>query len=108
MASVRFVLSALGIAFAALIIWAVQTGDFAGEGAWLISNPWGIVSLADLYLGFIISATVIALTEGPRAALLWIAPLPFLGNVWTIVWLILRLPLLRQKLSGPLGNFTSF
>jgi hypothetical protein len=104
MGAVRIGFSALGLAFAALIVWAAQTGNFRIEGAWLISNPWGIVSLADLYLGFLISAAIIALSEKPKTALLWIAPLPFLGNVWTVAWLVWRLPALRRRLAGAAEN----
>ena len=100
MALFRFLLLLLALAFAALIIWASLTGDFRAEGAWLTSHAWGIVSLADLYIGFLISAVVIARFEKPKIAALWIIPLPFLGNVWTLVWLAIRLPALSALLSG--------
>ena len=100
MQQLRIGMGLLGLALAALIVWAISTGDFRAEGAWLTSNPWGIVSLADLYLGFLISATIICLVEKPFNAVLWIIPLPVLGNVWTIVWLIYRLPLLRRSMQS--------
>ncbi|MEN0002458.1 MAG: hypothetical protein AAF940_16405 [Pseudomonadota bacterium] len=99
MAILRFILAILGIAFAALIVWAVMVGDFWAEGGWLTSNPWGIVSLADLYLGFLLAAVIIAFAERTWAALFWIAPIPFLGNVWVVIWFVLRLPMLRQRLA---------
>ena len=99
MALSRTLLLVLSLAFAALIVRAVISGDFRAEGAWLVSHAWGIVSLADLYIGFLISAIVIAFFEKPKAAALWIIPIPLLGNVWTLIWLALRLPKLRARLS---------
>jgi hypothetical protein len=100
MALLRILLLLLALAFAALIVWASLKGDFRAEGAWLTSHAWGIVSLADLYIGFLISAVVIALFEKPKIAAMWIIPLPFLGNLWTLVWLAVRLPELRLLLSS--------
>ena len=103
MALSRILLLLLSLAFAGLIVWAVTTGDFRAEGAWLVSHAWGIVSLADLYIGFLICAVIIALFEKPKAAALWIIPIPFLGNVWTLVWLAHRLPALRSALGQKAG-----
>lgn len=99
MVLIRLVLAIGGAALAALIIWAMATGDFWAEGNWLTSNPWGIVSLADLYLGLLISAVLIALVERPRWAVFWIIPLPLLGNVWTVIWLVSRLGMLFRRLD---------
>jgi hypothetical protein len=96
----RFIFAAGAIAFGALIIWAIYAGDFSAEGAWLVSHPWGIVSLSDLYLGFALTAVVIAGFERPRAAVLWIIPLPFLGNLWALVWFALRFPALWRRLRA--------
>jgi hypothetical protein len=101
MAIFRSLLVIFSAAFAAMIYWAVQTGEFWAEGSWLTSNPWGIVSLTDLYLGFLATAVFMYLLEGPKIRWFWILPLPFLGNVWTLLWLAYRLPVsydrLRQK-----------
>lgn len=100
MNSLRLVFAALGIALAALIVVAIDTGDFWSAGRWLMSDPWGLTTLADLYLGLTISALFIALFERSWLAALWIIPLPFLGNVWTVVWLIVRLPKITSRLRG--------
>ncbi|WP_299865880.1 hypothetical protein [uncultured Hoeflea sp.] len=93
-------LAAMGLGFAALIIYAIADGSFLVAGAWLTSEPWGLVTLADLYLGFVLSALVIWWFEpSPVKRLLWILPIPFLGNVWTVIWFILRLPHLRERLT---------
>ena len=40
----------------AVIAWALSTSTAAGSNTeqlnWLLANPWGIVSLVDLYVGF--------------------------------------------------------
>lgn len=88
-------LSALGgLILAAAIVWAVLTaGQSLGEAVgWLVSEPWGVVSLIDLYLGFFLIGVAIWLFEPNKAiALLFILPLPFLGNVWAAVWFAWRL-----------------
>ncbi len=95
---IRLVYAALGIGLAALILFAVNTGDFWSAGRWLMSDPWGLTTMADLYLGLAISALFIALFERSWLAALWILPLPFLGNVWTVVWLIVKLPEIASRL----------
>ena len=89
-----------GAVLAALILWAMTTGDFWAEGNWLTSNPWGIVSLADLYLGLLISSVLIAMVERPVIAALWIIPLPFLGNLWTVIWFLSRFATLFACLTA--------
>jgi hypothetical protein len=49
------VVALLGVlAMAGILIYAFTNGDFQGEGSVLLSMPWGIVSLVDLYVGFIL------------------------------------------------------
>lgn len=40
------------LAMTGILIYGFTIGDFAAEGAKLLSMPWGIVSLVDLYVGF--------------------------------------------------------
>ncbi len=96
----RIFFALLGAILTWLIIFAVRSGDFWAAGHWLTSDPWGIVTIVDLYFGLTVSAAVIGLFERNWKALLWIIPLPFLGNVWTIVWFVLRLPELARRLCG--------
>jgi hypothetical protein len=89
------ILSALGgLALLALIVWAMATaGQSLTEAiAWLVSEPWGVVSLFDLYLGFFLIAVLIWVLEPNKAiALAFILPLPLLGNVWAAVWVAWRI-----------------
>jgi len=94
------VIAAATFGLGALIIIAMTDGSFSRAGSWLLSEPWGLVTLVDLYLGFLLSAAVIWFFEPrTRNALLWILPIPILGNLWTAVWFIIRLPHLRERMA---------
>lgn len=97
----RFLTALGGLALGVLIVLAVSGGGFGAAGSWLMTDPWGRVTLFDLYLGFFFLALIIALFErqGWRAAL-WIIPLPILGNIWAAVWLVLALPELTRRLRA--------
>lgn len=62
-----------------VLIYAFTVGDFQTEGSTLMSMPWGIVSLVDLYVGFFLFAGWIAYRE----------------DVWwkTAVWVLLLMVL---------------
>jgi hypothetical protein len=99
----RLLSAAGGLLLAGLIVWAMMTaGQSLSEAiAWLVSGPWGVVTLADLYLGFALLAVLIWMLEpDKRIALLFILPLPLLGNVWAAVWIALRLKAVTGRLRG--------
>jgi hypothetical protein len=98
MSALRVAYLILGLGLTLAIVFAIKIGSFWAAGHWLTTDPWGVVTLADLYLGLAISAAVIALFERSAVALFWIVPLPFLGNVWTAIWFVLRLPELARRL----------
>lgn len=68
------------IAMTAVLVYGFTVGDFATDGAELLSNPWGIVSLVDLYTGFILFSGWIVYREksGLRAAV-WVILMMVLG-----------------------------
>ena len=67
------VLAGLGVlAMIAAIIFAFLSGDFAREGRQLLSMPWGVTSLVDLYVGFVLFCAWILFRQGNTAgAWLW-------------------------------------
>jgi hypothetical protein len=85
------IISLLGIfAMAAVLIYGFTVGDFSGEGAQLLSMPWGIVSLVDLYTGFtLFSMWIIYREKSLPVAVLWtIAMLTlgfFAGSLYTFI-----------------------
>jgi O-antigen/teichoic acid export membrane protein len=74
-------LSLVGVvAMGVVLIYAFTTGDFSAEGRELLSMPWGIVSLVDLYVGFFLFAGWILYREqSHRRAAVWIVLLMLLG-----------------------------
>ncbi|MHA7871374.1 MAG: hypothetical protein ACX939_03390 [Hyphococcus sp.] len=88
--------------FSASVFWALGAeprGTMEVLAA-MASDPWTLVTFFDLYLGFLIIAAVIFFFEQNRwRALFWIAPIFFLGNIWTVLWLIIRLPAIARSLA---------
>jgi hypothetical protein len=68
------IISALGVlAMTAVLIYGFTVGDFAADGAELLQNPWGIVSLVDLYTGFILfSAWIVYREKSITVAAFWV------------------------------------
>lgn len=75
------IISLLGVlAMTAVLIYGFTIGDFAGEGSQLLSMPWGIVSLVDLYTGFtLFSMWVIYREKSLPAAIVWTIAMMTLG-----------------------------
>src|SRR5512143_3804952 len=67
------------ISMTAVLIYGFSVGNFSEEGTRLMSMPWGIVSLVDLYVGFALFSC-------------WIV---FRENAWlpSIVWVVLMMAL---------------
>jgi hypothetical protein len=90
---IRTIILALAGLLLAAIAWAAYSANFFESFGRIIADPWGIVTLIDLYLGFIlISVVVHAVERGRLIAWLVIAPTFFLGNVVTALWLVWRAP----------------
>ena len=74
-------ISALGVlAMTAVLIYGFTVGDFSSDGATLLQNPWGLVSMVDLYTGFILfSAWIVYREKSILPALLWVVLMMVLG-----------------------------
>jgi len=105
MTALRAVIGIAGLALLGLILWAAfYLADLHGgvleQFGVIVSLPWGVVSIADLYIGFVLFAVLVFLTERSWiTALLWAAPIFVLGNVWAAAWFALRLPVLAKRLA---------
>lgn len=65
-------------------------GDFFKDGGELLSNPWGVMSLIDLYVGFILFSMWIAFREKSKfAAFIWIALMMILGFFTASLYILL-------------------
>lgn len=101
MTFLRLVLAAAGLALLTSILWAAQAAPIGASFSQMIQDPWGVVALLDLYVGFLFLAVVIWLFERNRLlALIFILPLPLLGNVWAAVWIVWRLSALAVRLNS--------
>ena len=74
-------ISILGIiTMSAVLVYGFTQGNFGADGSALLSNPWGIVSLVDLYTGFILfSGWIIYREKNPFIALIWVVLMMVLG-----------------------------
>lgn len=75
------IISILGIlAMTFIIARGFIVGDFGAEGSQLMSMPWGVVSLVDLYVGFtLFSLWIFYREKSTLAAILWTVAMMTLG-----------------------------
>ncbi|MRS02228.1 DUF1475 domain-containing protein [bacterium] len=97
------VISFIGIlAMTGVIGWAFISGDFASEGSKLLAMPWGIVSMVDLYVGFILfSMWIIYREKAILPSIVWVFFMLTLGFFTGSLYVFITL----QK-SG--GNWQRF
>jgi hypothetical protein len=103
----RAAIGIFGLALLGLVVWAVLKkpdldGTFLDQLAVMTALPWGVASLADLYVGFLLFASLVFLTERSWVvAALWAIPVFIVGNIWAALWFVIRLPHLAKQLSKP-------
>lgn len=65
-------------------------GSFTADGGELMNNPWGIVSLVDLYVGFILFSLWIAFREKTvQAKIFWIALMMIFGFLTASLYILI-------------------
>ena len=91
--TVAKIVAALGaLAMAAILIYGFTVGDFGGEGAVLLSMPWGIVSLVDVYVGFILfSGWIVYREKSLLRSAVWIILVMILGNFTASLYALIAL-----------------
>jgi hypothetical protein len=74
-------ISILGVlAMTAVLVYGFTIGDFSSDGSNLLANPWGIVSMVDLYTGFILfSCWIVYREENKITAAFWVLAMMVLG-----------------------------
>lgn len=71
------------LAMTAVLVYGFTVGDFTGEGGQLLKMPWGIVSLVDLYVGFVLfSGWIVYRERSPVRSVVWVVLMMVLG-FWT-------------------------
>jgi hypothetical protein len=97
------VISLLGLlAMTAVLIYGFTVGDFREDGAALLSNPWGIVSIVDLYVGFILfSMWIIYREKSFLRSIIWVFLMMVLGFFTGALYTFIAL----QTSGGDWGRF---
>lgn len=68
------------LAMTGILIYGFTSGNFSAEGAKLLSMPWGIVSLVDLYVGFALFSCWIVFREKTiLPSVIWVVLMMVLG-----------------------------
>ena len=77
-------ISLLGLfAMTVVLIYGFTVGNFGEEGKQLLSMPWGIVSLVDLYVGFVLfSGWIVYREKSVVRSVVWVVLMMVLG-FWT-------------------------
>ena len=71
------------VAMTAVLIYGFTVGNFGEEGKQLLSMPWGIVSLVDLYVGFVLfSGWIVYREKSALRSVIWVILMMVLG-FWT-------------------------
>ena len=75
------IVSILGLlAMSAVLIYGFGFGHFSQDGSQLLGNPWGVVSMVDLYTGFaLFSGWIIYREKSFLPALVWVVLMMVLG-----------------------------
>jgi len=77
------------IAMTLALIYGFTAGDFFKDGSLILSNPWGIVSMVDLYTGFTIFSIWIYFRERSfLSKLIWILAMMIFGFFTASVYIL--------------------
>jgi len=97
------IIALLGVAaMTAVLIYGFTVGDFGTDGSEILRNPWGIVSLVDLYTGFILfSAWIVYRERSILASVIWVVLMMVLGFFTASLYAFIAL----QKSEGDWKRF---
>jgi hypothetical protein len=80
------------LTMASILIYGFAVGDFGAEGQVLLSMPWGIVSLVDVYIGFaLFSGWIVYREKSVVRSIVWIALVMILGNFTASLYVLIAL-----------------
>lgn len=87
------IIAALGVlAMTGVLLYGFTAGDFGKDGAELLQNPWGIVSMVYLYTGFILFSAWIVYREGSVVrSVIWVVLMMVLGFFTGSLYVLLAL-----------------
>ena len=68
------------LAMSAVLVYGFTIGNFGEDGGAILANPWGIVSLVDLYTGFaLFSGWILFREKSLPVAIVWVILMMVLG-----------------------------
>jgi hypothetical protein len=80
------------LAMAGILIYGFTEGDFNAEGRVLLAMPWGIVSLVDVYVGFILFSCWIVYREKSLVrSMVWVFFMMVLGSFTASLYTLIAL-----------------
>jgi len=86
-------IAALGVlAMTSVLVYGFTAGNFSVDGAELLQNPWGVVSMVDLYTGFtLFSAWIVYREKSVVRSLFWVVLMMVLGFFTGSLYVLLAL-----------------
>jgi len=86
-------IAALGVlAMTSVLVYGFTAGNFSADGAELLQNPWGVVSMVDLYTGFtLFSAWIVYREKSVGRSLFWVVLMMVLGFFTGSLYVLLAL-----------------
>ena len=82
----------LTLVMAGALVYGFSVGDFWKDGGELVDNPWGIVSLFDVYVGFLLFIGWICYRENCHLIILvWSVAILLGGNVVSGLYAVIAL-----------------
>ena len=85
----RALAGVVGVVMAAALTYGFTAGDFFADGGRLIDNPWGVVTLVEVYVGYAILAVWMVYREpSALSGVLWVIALMLIGHLVSAVYLL--------------------
>jgi len=80
------------VSMASVLLYGFAVGDFGREGQVLLNMPWGIVSLVDVYVGFILfSGWIVYRERSAVRSTIWVILVMILGNFTASLYVLIAL-----------------
>jgi hypothetical protein len=80
------------LAMTGILIYGFTVGDFGEEGRVLLSMPWGIVSMVDLYVGFaLFSGWIVYREQSLVRSVIWVVLMMVLGSFTASLYALIAL-----------------
>jgi hypothetical protein len=80
------------LAMTAVLVYGFTVGNFSADGGKILQNPWGIVSLVDLYTGFtLFSAWIIYREKSILVGVFWVVLMMVLGFFTASLYVLVTL-----------------